>query len=146
MELAVLRAGVDPGGQTPEQVAIESETGRINVEIIATLLGGMLLICSFVAQWLWDSAFYWKSLGSISAVLLGAPLVWVAIKDLMKGKAEMNALVALAVFGAFAMGEYQESAAIAFFMILAVLIGAVGVMLVFILKNLKGLPAESSER
>src|SRR5690606_36252222 len=55
-------------------------------------------------------------------VLLGAPLVWTAVKDLMKGKLFMNELIALAVIAAFARGNYLEAAAVAFFTIIAVLI------------------------
>jgi Cd2+/Zn2+-exporting ATPase len=55
-------------------------------------------------------------------LMLGAPLVWAAVQDLLKGEAGMNALVALAVIGAAATGKYQESAAIAFFMIVSGLI------------------------
>ena len=55
-------------------------------------------------------------------LLLGAPLVAAAVADLVKGEAGMNALVALAVVGAAATGRYQESAAIALFMIVSGLI------------------------
>jgi Cd2+/Zn2+-exporting ATPase len=55
-------------------------------------------------------------------VLLAAPLVAGAFKDLLAGKAGMNALVALAVIGAVSSGKYQEAAAVAFFMIVSSLI------------------------
>jgi Cd2+/Zn2+-exporting ATPase len=109
---------------------LESETGRISLQIIATLLGGVLLVCSVLASWLFESDFYSAFLAMVSAVLLGAPLVWVAIKDLYHGHAHMNELVALAVLAAFALGSerdpnanhYQEAALIAFLMIISVLI------------------------
>jgi len=105
-----------------QDLQLQAQTGRISLQILATLIGGMLLICSAAATFLYDNDFYADSLGFLAALLLGAPLVVVALKDLARGHAHMNELVALAVLGAFAIGEYQESAAIAFFMILSVLV------------------------
>lgn len=105
-----------------QQLHVESQTGRMSIGIIATLLGGVLLVCSVVAEFLYDSDFYADSLGFLSALLLGLPLIWVAMKDLAKGHMHFNELVALAVIAAIAIGKYQEAAAIAFFMIISVLI------------------------
>jgi Cd2+/Zn2+-exporting ATPase len=58
----------------------------------------------------------------ISVILLATPLVVAAARDLIAGKAGMNALVALAVIGAVSSGKYQEAAAVAFFMIVSSLI------------------------
>ena len=103
-------------------LALDSETGRVSIQIIATLIGGVMLVCSVAAQFLYDNEFYSAALGLVSALLLGAPLVWVAVKDLLKGHAHMNELVALGVMAAIAIGHYQEAAAIAFFMIISVLV------------------------
>jgi len=115
-----------------QDLQLESQTGRISIQIIATLLGGVLLVCSIFARFLFESDFYASLLAMMSAILLGAPLVWVAIKDLYHGHAHMNELVALAVLAAFALGgerdadsffnNYQEAALIAFLMIISVLI------------------------
>lgn len=105
-----------------DNLQLESQTGRLSLQIIATLLGGVLLICSIFARFLFDSEFYYQSLGLLSALLLGVPLIWVAIKDLLSGHMHMNELVALAVLAAMVQGWYTEAAAIAFFMILSVLI------------------------
>ena len=111
-----------------EGLQLDSATGRVSYQIIATLVGGVLLICSLFAQLIWDggfgaeSGFYASSLAFASAILLGAPLVLAAVKDMIKGHMHMNELVALAVFAAFANQAYQEAAAISFFMILSVLI------------------------
>ena len=109
------------------QTEVEHDTGTVGLQILATLLGGVLLICSVLADYFSDGTigngdFYTSTLAMIAAILLGAPLVYVAFKDLMHGHMHMNELVALAVLAAFAQGWYQESAAIAFFMILSVLI------------------------
>jgi Cd2+/Zn2+-exporting ATPase len=75
-----------------------------------------------VAQVLWTKDFYPAVPAAAAAVLLGAPLVAAALRDLVRGQAGMNALVALAVAGAAASGNYQESAAVALFMIVSGLI------------------------
>ncbi len=109
------------------QTEVEYKTGKVGLEILATLFGGVLLICSVVADYFADGSvgngdFYTSVLAALAAILLGAPLIVVAFKDLAHGHMHMNELVALAVLAAFAQGWYQESAAIAFFMILSVLI------------------------
>lgn len=108
-----------------EDLQLESQTGRVGIQILATLVGGTLLVCSLVAYLLtprYGSDFHATVLAMLSAILLGTPLVWVALKDMAHGHMHMNELVALAVIAAFAIGKYQEAAAIAFFMIISVLI------------------------
>jgi Cd2+/Zn2+-exporting ATPase len=94
----------------------------LRVQIVATLVGGTLLLCSLAAGWLWKQPFFAALPAAASVALLAAPLVAVAVKDLLAGKAGMNALVALAVIGAVSSGKYQEAAAVAFFMIVSSLI------------------------
>jgi Cd2+/Zn2+-exporting ATPase len=112
-----------------EPLELDSATGKISYQIIATLIGGLLLICSLVARLIWDGGysasepgFYSDFLALAAAILLGAPLVVKAGRDIIRGQMHMNELVALAVLAAFATQRYQESAAIAFFMILSALI------------------------
>ncbi len=105
-----------------EDMQIESATGRVSLAIVGTLVGGVLLVAALVAKLLFADPEQADTLAALSAILLGAPLVWVALKDLARGHYHMNELVALAVLAAFSLGEYVEAAAIAFFMILAVLI------------------------
>jgi Cd2+/Zn2+-exporting ATPase len=115
---------------------IEAETTRAGGLLIATLMGGMLVISSFVVNFPFVSRIlfqldvsegaattpYSELIALIGAVLLGAPLVWHAIKCLVHGHMHMDELVALAVVAAIALGEYQEAGIIAFFMILSNLI------------------------
>ncbi len=103
--------------------AADASVGRaLQLQIAATLVGATLLACSLVAQMLWSKDFYPAVPAAAAAVLLGAPLVAAALRDLARGQAGMNALVALAVGGAAASGNYQESAAVALFMIVSGLI------------------------
>jgi len=94
----------------------------LRVQIAATLVGATLLVCSLVAQLLWQKDFYPAVPAAAASLLLGGPLVAAAVRDLLRGQAGMNALVALAVVGAAATGKYQESAAVALFMIVSGLI------------------------
>jgi len=117
---------------------IEAETVKASALLIGTLMGGMLVVSSFivdmpsVARLLFqidvgDAAArahtpYSELIALIGAVLLGAPLVWHALKCLASGHMHMDELVALAVVAAIALGEYQEAGIIAFFMIISNLI------------------------
>ena len=113
--------GIDAASATA--AAAEAAAGRaLRFQIAATLVGATLLVCSLVAQFLWKTEFHAAVPAAIAVLLLGAPLVAAAVADLVKGEAGMNALVALAVVGAAATGRYQESAAIALFMIVSGLI------------------------
>jgi len=118
---------------------IEAQTVRASGLLIATLMGGMLVLSSFLidlpffAQLLFQivpggiagersHSPYSDLIALVGAVLLGAPLVWHALKCLSHGHMHMDELVALAIVAAIALGEYQEAGIIAFFMILSNLI------------------------
>jgi Cd2+/Zn2+-exporting ATPase len=94
----------------------------LRAQIAATLVGGTLLVCSLVAGWLWPQPFFAAVPAVLAVLLLGGPLVVAAARDLLRGRAGLDALVALAVIGALSTGKYLESAAIAFFMIVSSLI------------------------
>ncbi|MFM8292911.1 MAG: heavy metal translocating P-type ATPase, partial [Planctomycetia bacterium] len=94
----------------------------LRAQIAATLAGGTLLICSIIAGWLWKQPFFAAVPAVLAVVLLGGPLVAAAVRDLLRGRAGLDALVALAVIGALSTGQYLESAAVAFFMIVSSLI------------------------
>ncbi|MFL2861883.1 MAG: heavy metal translocating P-type ATPase [Pirellulales bacterium] len=112
--------------QTAEPGPTENKSPALSrglqLQIIATLLGGTLLLCSLLAGYLWEKPFFASLPAALSVVLLASPLLSAAAKDLLSGVAGMNALVALAVIGAASSGKYQEAAAVAFFMIVSSLI------------------------
>ena len=58
----------------------------------------------------------------IGAIILGTPIVLIAIKDLRIGRLSINELVAIAVLAAFASGEYKTAGVVAFFMLLGEII------------------------
>jgi Zn2+/Cd2+-exporting ATPase len=114
------------GGEAHAETANPAPAVRLNfslrLQIVATLVGGTLLVCSLLAGWLWRQPFFAALPAALAVAILAAPLVAAAAKDLLRGVAGMNALVALAVIGAVASGNYQEAAAVAFFMIVSSLI------------------------
>lgn len=113
---------------------VNDQTGRAGSQIIATLVGGILVLNSFVAQWLFPGQpFYSDALAFVGALVLGVPLIKHAAQGLWEGHAHMDELVGLAFLAAFAQGSiaqsdshtehgYQAAGAIAFFMIISTLI------------------------
>jgi len=93
---------------------------RVSMAMLGTLLGGILLISSGIAKWIYGStSFNAEILTMVSALLLGAPIVIHAIKSSIKKESHMDELVALAIFAAFATGKYVPAGIIAFFMLLS---------------------------
>jgi len=118
---------------------IEAETHKASWLFILTLMGGMLVMSSFVVDFPFVARTLFQhevSIGPdgrtpnpyadvialVGAILLGAPLVWHALKCLVRGHTHMEVLVALAVVALIALGEYQEAGIIAFFMVISNLI------------------------
>ena len=91
------------GGEAADSPAAAAKSARgsrlFRLQIGATLVGGTLLLCSVAAQFLWEKDFYAALPAALAMLMLGAPLAWAALQDLLKGEAGMNALVALAVIG-----------------------------------------------
>ncbi|MFC1781170.1 heavy metal translocating P-type ATPase, partial [Planctomycetota bacterium] len=87
------------------------------------LAGGMLLINSGVARFIYGSShFNTEILAMAGALLLGVPIVWHALKCLIHRHAHMDELVALAILAAFVTGDYVTAGVVAFFMLLSELI------------------------
>jgi Cd2+/Zn2+-exporting ATPase len=111
---------------------IEAETSRAGLLMIGTMLGGLLIVSSFVVDFpfvsrslfQFDAAQgrspYSELIALIGALMLGLPLVWHALKHL--GHGHMDELVALAIVAAIALGDYQEAGIVAFFMVISNLI------------------------
>ena len=67
---------------TTSATALKLSTA-LRVLIVATLVGGTLLLCSLAAGWFWKQPFFAALPAAISVTLLAAPLVAVAVKDLL---------------------------------------------------------------
>lgn len=112
--------------------SVEAQTGRASILIIGILLGGLLVINSYIAGWIFaDQAvtlggrtlnFYSNTLALAGAILLGAPIIWHAMKHLVRGHMHMDELVAIAVIAAVAAIDYKAAGAVAFFLLLSNLI------------------------
>ncbi len=111
-----------------EDITAEHTHGRqvrVSMALLGTLAGGMLLISSGIARsgFVFGSgSFQAEFLAMVSAILLGGPIVWHAIKSLIRKELHMDELVALAIIAAFATGKYVEAGVVAFFMLLSELI------------------------
>ncbi len=112
--------------------SVEAQTGRVSLWLLATLVGGTLILASFLTDFFFDRSIR-DSVGTlrnphadvialVGAVLLALPLVWHAIVHLARGESHMDELVALAVLAAIALEQYQMAGIVAFFMIIANLI------------------------
>ena len=118
--------------QAQDRLALQVETGRATNRLIATMLGGVLVIASFVVEWMFSDTstgyasnqgvFYRDSLALIGGLLLAIPLWWHAVHCLWSGHMHMDELVAVAILAAFAITEYQTAAVVAFFLLLSNLI------------------------
>ncbi len=113
--------------------SVEAQTGRASALLIATLLGGVLVLTSFLVTWIFKDYtkvapdgstvnFYRDLISLAGALLLGAPLIWNAAAHLFRSEMHMDELVALAILAAIAIGKYQEAGLVAFFMILSMLV------------------------
>ncbi|MHC4443453.1 MAG: heavy metal translocating P-type ATPase [Planctomycetota bacterium] len=102
--------------------SIEAQTTLSSLLLIATLMGGILVINSFVVQWVFADPRISDIFALLGAILLGTPLVLHALKHLFEGEMHMDELVAMAVVAAIAIEKYQEAGVIAFFMIISTLI------------------------
>jgi len=99
---------------------VEAQEGRTRV--ILMFVGGVLLINSALALWIFERPFYSDAMAFAAAMLLGVPLVIQAFKDLASGHTHMDELAALAVIAAFAVGAYLEAGFVAFFVVLTTII------------------------
>lgn len=124
-----------------------SEERKVDIKIVAALLGGTVLIAAVLAKFVFATEQQSAVLAAIATILLGGPIVYDAIMGLLgrcthdHGGVEhlqhhadtgdhkhdhhgshMEELVAIAIFAAFADGQYLEAGAVAFFMLITMFI------------------------
>jgi Cd2+/Zn2+-exporting ATPase len=94
-----------------------------NVRLWQILVGVVFVLNAFVVDWVFEQGTTVASASAmIGAIILGAPIVLIAIKDLKVGRLSINELVAIAVLAAFASGDYKTAGVVAFFMLMGELI------------------------
>jgi len=106
--------------------SVEAQTGRASMLIIGILIGGVLVINAYIADWVFREYTtpdghnpYSDALALLGTLMLGIPIIVHAVKHLLHGHMHMDELVALAVIAAVAAGNYKASGAVAFFLLLA---------------------------
>ena len=107
-----------------------ADDNRLSGRVVLLLVGGVLLLTAGIAYFVFPTTvddgerynFYADALAFLAALLMGVPLIVQALIDLWRGTTRMNELAALSVAAAIAAGMYFTAGAIAFFMILSVLI------------------------
>ncbi|MFO0838689.1 MAG: cation-translocating P-type ATPase [Phycisphaerae bacterium] len=110
-----------------DHLTVSQESGRATAKLVATMLGGVLLLASFVAAWLFPETgqarnLYSDILAFAGALLLAIPL-WVhAVQCLWSGHMHMDELVALAILAAMVIQEFQTAGVVAFFLLISNLI------------------------
>lgn len=102
--------------------SIENQTGRASLLLIGTMMGGLLVLNSFIADWVFEAPQYSAVFALLGALILGAKLIWHSVVHLLHGEAHMDELVSMAIVAAIAIGRYQEAGVIAFFMVISTLI------------------------
>lgn len=112
--------------------SVAKETGRVSFLIIGILVGGVLLVNSYIADLIFADQtfsdadgsynFYSDTLALLGTLFLGMPIIIHAAKHLLRGRMHMDELVALAVIAAIAAGDYKAAGTVAFFLLLANLI------------------------
>jgi len=106
-----------------EGASVQRQTAKASVMLVGTLMGGLLIVNSYLAGWLFPGRPFYSAISAfVGAILLGGPLVWHSAKELWRGYMHMDELAALAIVAAFAQGQHQIAGVVAFFMLLSNLI------------------------
>jgi len=93
------------------------------VRLKQTLVGVVFVLNAFIVDWFLHEPSQLASVSAmIGAIILGTPIILIAIKDLRVGRLSINELVAIAVLAAFASGDYKTAGVVAFFMLLGEII------------------------
>ncbi|MDO8312649.1 MAG: hypothetical protein Q7T25_11985, partial [Sideroxyarcus sp.] len=95
---------------------------RVSIALLATLAGGMLLLNSAIAPFIFNDSQIAELLAMAGAILLGLPIVVHAVKSILHGQTHMDELVALAIVAAFATQQYATAGIVAFFMLCSELV------------------------
>jgi len=107
----------------------EAEQRWVALSFFLSFMGFALVAASFIAQWSYRFGLISSDPGAVpqlsalaGALLLGAPIVFNAVRDLIHGVRHMIELVALAIIACLAIEKYQEAGIVAFLMLIAELI------------------------
>ena len=88
------------------------------------MVAGVVFIAnSFFMEWFGGTDNQMAGISAfIGAMILGFPILRLAVKDITRGMLTINELVAIAVMASFASGHYYEAGVVSFFMLLGEII------------------------
>ena len=94
-----------------------------NMKLWQTLVGLILVLNSFLVEWLSPGMVTVGDLSALAGtIVLAYPILLVAFKDLRLGRLSINELVALGVLACAAKGDFRTAGIVAFFMLLGEII------------------------
>ena len=99
-----------------------------NFRLTTMITGVIFIVNSFIMEWFSGTDNQVAGISAfVGAMILGFPILRLAVKDIKQGKLTINELVAIAFLAAIASGEsqlggYQTAGIVAFFMLLGELI------------------------
>jgi len=98
--------------------------GSVQSWLIVTFIGFVLIVNAYVAQLLLfkDEPVIGDISALVGALILAAPIVFGGVREMMRGRLHLSAIVAVAVIAAISKSDYKEAGIVAFFMLLATLI------------------------
>lgn len=125
-----------------DHVQTATAASRAQLGLVATLMGGLLVLSSYYIQWfsnatdryrvevsatgvetvVYEYQFHMDLVAAVGAILLSIRILVHAVRNLIRGHLHMDELVALAIVAAFAMGDYRAAGVIGFFLLLSELI------------------------
>ncbi len=87
------------------------------------LLGAAFVLNAYLGDFLYaNNPLVLDVSAAIGALILAAPILWSAARDLWRGEMHVDELVAIAVLAAMAQGDFRTAGVVAFFMLLSLVI------------------------
>jgi len=107
----------------PDAEGAVRQQSKVSTRLMATLLGGALVVNAYLAEWLLPDS---KGVGDLSAalgaLLLAAPLFLHSLRDLTRGNLNMDELATLGILAALSLGQYRTAGVVAFLLLMSMLV------------------------
>lgn len=109
--------------QTGQRHHMHTHSFRATRMLMWVLPAAAFVIAGYVARWIYPSNPLAADIAAaIGAIMMSAPIIINAVRDLLRGCSHMDELVALAVLAAMAQGDFHTAGVIAFFMLISMVI------------------------
>ena len=104
----------------PHTEGAEQQQGRVALRLLGTLLGGALVLNAYLCDWLMpDHRGVGDFSAAVGALILAAPLILHAVRDLLEGMFSMDILASLGILAALSMGDYRTAGVVAFLLLMS---------------------------